>query len=300
MDMRNLLILIVVLLSVTLYSCNQKEKELKSLRDEVQILHMESTEKDASIASFMESFNEIEKNLAEIRERELNISLQSKENKNPNVQAQIKEDIRVINELIAENNKTIEDLNQQLSSTKNRNVELNRMMTRVKEQLTQQIEEKNNQIALMQEDLERMNYTVSSLTSNLDTLKNVNSQLAMLNEENEGIIEDKTNYINTAYVALGTRKELKDENIIVNEGGFLGIGRTEKLNGNFDESSFMKIDIREMTVIPIDVEAKKIELVTSHPADSYRINKSDKIESIEITQPEKFWNHSKYLVVRVN
>jgi DNA repair exonuclease SbcCD ATPase subunit len=300
MDMRNLLILIVVLLSVTLYSCNQKEKELKSLRDEVQILHMESTEKDASIASFMESFNEIEKNLAEIRERELNISLQSKENKNPNVQAQIKEDIRVINELIAENNKTIEDLNQQLNSTKSRNVELNRMMTRVKEQLTQQIEEKNNQIALMQEDLERMNYTVSSLTSNLDTLKNVNSQLAMLNEEHEGIIEDKTNYINTAYVALGTRKELKDENIIVNEGGFLGIGRTEKLNGNFDESSFMKIDIREMTVIPIEVEAKKIELVTSHPADSYRINKSDKIESIEITQPEKFWNHSKYLVVRVN
>jgi myosin heavy subunit len=288
--------LIVIFLAVSLFACNRKE--LKSLRDEVQILHMESSEKDASIASFMDSFTEIEKNLAEIRERELNIALQNKESKNPNVQAQIKEDIRIINDLLSENKKTIEELNQQLNSTKNRNVELNRMLARVRDQLTRQVEEKNEQIAQLQDDLERMHYAVTSLTSNLDTLKNVNNQLVMLNEENESIIEDKTNYINTAYVALGTRKELKEENIIVNEGGFLGIGRSERLNGNFDESAFTRIDIRETTVIPI--EAKKIELVTTHPADSYKINRSDKIESIEITQPEKFWNQSKYLVVRVN
>ncbi len=290
-------VFIVLLLAGTLYSCNQKE--LKSLREENQILQMEATDKDASIASFLESFNEIEKNLAEIRERELNIALQNSENKNnADVKAQIKEDIRVINELISENKKTIEDLNQQLKSSQGRNAELNRMLARVKDQLNQQIEEKDQQIAMMKEDLEKMNYTVAELSSNLDTLKTQNSELAMSNEEKEGIIEDRTNLMNTAYVALGTAKELKNENIIVKEGGFLGIGRSERLNGNIDQSSFTKIDIRETKIIPI--EARKIELVTSHPADSYKINTGDKVESLEITQPEKFWNQSKYLVVRVN
>jgi DNA repair exonuclease SbcCD ATPase subunit len=288
---------IVLLVIGTFYSCNQKE--LKSLREEVQVLHMESTEKDASITSFMESFNEIEKNLAEIRERELNIAIKSSEKRdNASIQAQVKEDIKVINELIAENRKTIEELNNQLKASNGRNTELNRMLTRIKNDLTKQIEEKDQQIAMMQEDLERMNYTVTSLTTDLDTLKSWNKNLTMANEEKDGIIEDRTNLINTAYVALGTTKELKEENIIVREGGFLGIGRSERLNGNVDESAFTRIDIRETKIIPI--EAKKIELVTSHPADSYKINGSDRIESIEITQPEKFWNNSKYLVVRVN
>lgn len=290
-------IFIVLMVVGTFYSCNQKE--LKSLREEVQILHMESGEKDASLASFMDSFNEIEKNLAEIRERELNIAIKSSEKKdNANIQAQIKEDIQVINELIAENKKTIEDLNQQLKASSGKNAELNRMLTRIKNDLTKQIEEKDQQIAMMQQDLENMNFKVTSLTTDLDTLRNVNKHLSMTNEEKDVIIEDRTNLMNTAYVALGTTKELKEENIIVKEGGFLGIGRTEKLNGNMNTSSFTKIDIRETKIIPI--EAKKIELVSSHPVDSYKINKGDRVESIEITQPDKFWNQSKYLVVRVN
>lgn len=293
--MRN--IFIALLLSGMLFSCNQKE--LKTLREEVQVMKMEAQEKDASIASFMESFNEIEKNLAEIRERELNIALKNKETReNPNIQAQIKEDIKVINTLIEENKKTIEDLNQQLKTSKGRNVELNRMLTRIKDQLNEQILQKDQEIAQLKENLNEMNNTVASLSHNLDTLKSAHDELTRLNEENVGIIEERTNLMNTAYVAMGTARELKKENIVVKEGGFLGIGKTERLNGAADESAFTKIDIRETKIIPI--EARKIELVTSHPADSYKINGSDMVESIEITQPEKFWNHSKYLVVRVN
>ena len=200
--------------------------------------------------------------------------------------------------MISENKKTIEDLNQQLKSTKGRNVELNRMLVRLKDQLNTQIEEKDQQIALLKDDLQKMNFTVEELNSDLDTLRQVNSELALSNEEKEQMIEEQVSQINTAYIALGTDKELQETNIITKEGGFLGIGRTEKLSGNLDESSFTKIDIRETKTIP--VEGKKIELVTPHPADSYKINGEDKIESIEITQPDKFWNNSKYLVVRVD
>ena len=291
-------LLIVAVLATTLFSCNQGE--LQSLRQENQQLLNEAAEKDSAMVTFMESFNEIEQNLAEIRERELNIALKNDESgeNSGDVQAQIKEDIRVINELISENKKTIEDLNQQLKSTKGRNVELNRMLVRLKDQLNTQIEEKDQQIALLKDDLQKMNFTVEELNSDLDTLRQVNSELALSNEEKEQMIEEQVSQINTAYVALGTDKELQETNIITKEGGFLGIGRTEKLSGNLDESSFTKIDIRETKTIPI--EGKKIELVTPHPADSYKINGEDKIESIEITQPDKFWNNSKYLVVRVD
>lgn len=291
-------LLIVAVLATTLFSCNQGE--LQSLRQENQQLLNEAAEKDSAMVTFMESFNEIEQNLAEIRERELNIALKNDESgeNSGDVQAQIKEDIRVINGLISENKKTIEDLNQQLKSTKGRNVELNRMLVRLKDQLNTQIEEKDQQIALLKDDLQKMNFTVEELNSDLDTLRQVNSELALSNEEKEQMIEEQVSQINTAYIALGTDKELQETNIITKEGGFLGIGRTEKLSGNLDESSFTKIDIRETKTIP--VEGKKIELVTPHPADSYKINGEDKIESIEITQPDKFWNNSKYLVVRVD
>lgn len=288
---------IVLLVAGGLYSCNTKE--LKSLREENQVLKMDATENDSTVVAYLEAFNEIEQNLAEIRERELNIAIKNTERgESGNIQAQIKEDIKVINELISENKKTIEDLNEQLKSTKGRNVELNRMLTRLRDQLNQQVEEKDQQIAMLKEDLQKMNFTVEELNSNLDTLRQANSQLAVTNEEQAGVIEERTNEINTAYVALGTARELRDENIIEKEGGFLGMGKTEKLSPDFDPAGFTKIDIRETTVIPI--EARKVELVTSHPSDSYKINGEDKVESIEITQPDKFWNNSKYLVVRVN
>lgn len=259
---------------------------------------MEASENDSALVAYLEAFNEIEKNLAEIRERELSIALRNTEKgDNANIQEQIKEDIAAINELISENKKTIEELNVQLKSAKGRNVELNRMLTRLKDELTAQIEEKDQQIAMLKEDLQRMNFTVEELNSNLDTLRKVNTQLAQSNAEQANMLEERINEINTAYVALGTAKELKDENIIKKEGGFLGIGKTEKLRPDFDPAGFTKIDIRETKLIP--VEANRVELVTTHPSGSYKINGENKVESIEIIEPEKFWHSSKYLVVRV-
>jgi hypothetical protein len=46
------------------------------------------------------------------------------------------------------------------------------------------------------------------------------------------------------------------------------------------------------------VNLKKVKLVTSHPSDSYTLEKNgDQVSNIQITNPEKFWRASKYLVV---
>ena len=45
-------------------------------------------------------------------------------------------------------------------------------------------------------------------------------------------------------------------------------------------------------------EAKKAELISPHPADSYQVVSNDSIvEYIQITQPEKFWKKTRYAVV---
>ncbi len=291
-------IFIAVAFSVILFSCNQKE--LTKLKEENQELLAQTEEKDSTLVVFMESFSEIEQNLAEIRERELNIALANRENKtnNSQVQQQIQEDIQAINQLIADNKQTIQDLNAQLEQSKGKNVQLNKMLAKLKDQLTVQIEEKDQQIALLKDDLQRMNFTITELSADLDTMKYNNEALAQDNQLKQSTIQEKVNELNTAYVALGSKKELEQEKIIIKEGGFLGIGKTEKLAANLDTNHFQKVDIREITSIP--VAAKKIELVTSHPADSYQIKGDDRIEAIEITDPAKFWINSKYLVVRVD
>ena len=283
---------------ITLFACNQKE--LESLRTENSELRAEAAEKDSSLVSFIEAFNEIEENLAEIRQRELNISLQSAESgrTNKQVQEQIKEDIKVINDLIAQNRQKIEDLNSQLQNSNSKNVRLNRMMIEMKNNLIQQTEEKDQQIAVLKEDLQNINFTVEELNADLDTLQKKNEMLAFEKEEKETQLEEKINSLNTAYIALGTKKELEEENIIQKEGGFLGIGKTEKLNDELNVSAFREVDIRKTLSIP--VTGKKVELVTPHPAESYRLIGEEEVEKIEIVNPEKFWNNSKYLVVRVN
>ncbi|MBK6399613.1 MAG: hypothetical protein IPF75_15505 [Bacteroidetes bacterium] len=62
---------------------------------------------------------------------------------------------------------------------------------------------------------------------------------------------------------------------------------------------FNKIDYVVTNNIPIDSKTAKI--VTSHPADSYTLNtENKKVVSLQITNPEKFWSASKYLVVVKN
>ena len=129
----------------------------------------------------------------------------------------------------------------------------------------------------------------------------MNGTLVALNTENENkakIIEEQTTNLNTAHYVIGDIKELKKREVVKSTGGLLGIGATNKLNQRINPENFNKIDITETTSIP--VSGKKVSLVTSHPSDSYRLEKTEKeVEAITILNPEEFWKASKYLVVAV-
>ena len=105
--------------------------------------------------------------------------------------------------------------------------------------------------------------------------------------------------MNKAYMTSGTYKDLKEKGVLSKEGGFLGLGRKELLNGNLTENQFTRIDITEMKSIPVN--SKDAKLITEHPKSSYEMirDNNNKIASIEITDPVQFWKISKYAVVEV-
>ena len=70
------------------------------------------------------------------------------------------------------------------------------------------------------------------------------------------------------------------------------------MRSNFNKEYFTKIDIR------IDKEiklySKSAEILTSHPASSYSLQRDANQQYVlRINDPQAFWSTSKYLVVQV-
>lgn len=216
--------------------------------------------------------------------------------KNPSVSQKDKivNDLNMVRDLLEENKANIESLDKKLKNSWYQNSKLKKLVEGMKVQLA----EKDASLTALSEQLAQLNVEVENLNGKVTEL---NGTVVALNTENElkaKVIEDQTTNLHTAHYVIGDIKELKMKEVVTSTGGLLGIGATNKLNQKINPENFNTIDITETTTIP--VSGKKISLVTSHPADSYRIEGNEKeIEAITILNPEEFWKASKYLVVAV-
>jgi len=282
--MKNLFYLAGILIILST-SCNQAK--VKQLEEENTQLKKELKQRDEDINSFMQVFNEIEENLAQVRAKEQLITKQAGPGETGHDRvASVKSDIRAIDQLMQQNKENLKKLSGKLGALKVENKQMKKMI----ENLENTIISKNMEILGLVDQLESMNYEVEGLYTSI-------ADLRAENIEQDRIINLQQQRLNTAYYIIGTEKELKEKGIITKTGGFIGIGRVKQMTGNVDEKLFTKIDIQKTKVFPIN--ARKVNLVTNHPADSYIIRKNDEgyYYSFEITQPEKFWERSKYMVL---
>lgn len=269
-------------------SCNTAE--LKQLNDEKQRLVNEANAKDSTINSLLESFNDIENNLAVIKEKENVIEVKTKQNGEfkEDTRQKIQQDIQVINDLMAQNKAKISELN---SRVKNSGVKISALEKMI-DSFKRQVEEKETEIAGLKEQLVSLNFTVSSLNSTVDTL-------TRQNQEKSTVINTKVNELNTAYYIIDSPRGLKDKGVVTKEGGFIGIGRVKKLSTKFPPEQFTKIDIRNTNSFELGGHSAKF--ITTHPAGSYKFEPNEKNASrLVITDAEKFWEASKYMVVQID
>ena len=85
--------------------------------------------------------------------------------------------------------------------------------------------------------------------------------------------------------------------MIEKDGGVLGLEKTLTLKKDFNRDYFKKVDIREFKQLSLN--AKKAVLLANHPANSYHLIETDRVEGLVIDKPDEFWKTSKYLVVVV-
>lgn len=288
--MRKLLFILSV---VILVSCGQHKKEIERMQAKQDSLEQLDVQKDASILEFMSAMNEIQANLDSIKAIEKIVSVQTSSGSEmkPDAKKRIIAEIGEINRLLQKNKELSASLQGKLRNSNLKIAEFEKMVAG----LNKQMAEKDTALADMSRELNRLNIDVAGLNERIQTMTTENEQMIMQKDQ---AIEEQTNAMNTAYYAFGTKKELTDKNVIEKEGGILGIGKTIKLKKDFNRDYFMKVDIRDFKELPLN--AKKAQVVTVHPAGSFHLTGSKKVESLVIDQPEDFWKASKYLLVVVD
>ena len=281
-----LLINPVLMLAV---ACHDYKADIDKLQNEKAAMSQQATYKDSSIMTFINQFNEIEKNIATIETKQANISENSKTMELKGTQVErINANIKEINDLMKENKDKIAALTKNLKNSKIKVGEFEKMVASLNQQLT----EKDKQLADLNAKLATLNTTVEKLNTDVGSLTAEST-------ERQRVIDDQTTKLHTAYYTTGTFKELEQKKVVNKEGGFLGLGKEKKLKNDFDPSAFNTIDITKTSTIPI--EAKDAVVLTNHPTNSYSIEHKGKgVSNLQITDPEKFWKSSKYLVVVVD
>jgi len=276
--------------ATTLFSCNNGEVErLKQQND--SLMSITNTD-EIQIQDFLKGFNEIQENLNEIKEKEQIITIKSTDAElDVAAKDQINEDILTIYELMLENKETIETLKKKLSSASYKNTELQKTI----DLYTASLDEKDKEITSLKEQLASLNIDIENLNSQIENLNSNVDTLTQITEEQDEIINEQDEKLHTAYYVFGTKNELKDHNILTKDGIF----KTLKIDDEFDKTYFTKIDIRDLK--KINLNSKSATILSNHAESSYRLNTKDKtVESIEITDYEKFWEKSKFLVIVVD
>ena len=268
-----------------LASCvsRQVAVEAESRSDSLELV---VSAKDSLINAVFADINAISENLALIKSRENLITVAGESEGGRRPVEEIDNDIKAIDRLLRENRAKIESLQRSAAQLRKANLRIDGLEKMIAD-MNRQLAEKKAEVEQLRERLVRMGDEVKSLTE----------EVAVRSAEVENLSGEKVelqNQLNTVYYIVGAEKELRDAQII-NKQGFIGRTLTVGRNSNFD--SFTMTDSRLLSEVPVG--QKKATLVTSHPEGSYELvtDANKVVEKLIITDPVRFWESSKILII---
>lgn len=241
-------------------------------------------QKDNEINDMMGLLNDIDEGFRQINEAENRVSV-AKDGEGADKKQRIRENIQFIQQRLAQNRELIEKLRKQVRESSVKGDEMKRTI----ENLVKQLEDKDNQLKDLRAQLEAKDIHIEELDMTINSLNKDVTNLKGESEQKSQTISNQDKQLNTAWYVFGTKKELKEQKILVN-------GKV--LQGNFNKSYFTKIDIRVEKEIKL--YSKSAKLLTMHPSSSYTLTRDSKDQYVlRITNPQIFWSTSKYLVIQV-
>ena len=277
-------ILLAVLLAAVTCGCGSGSAADDDDNDSIQILLEENEHLRNEQDELLSTLNEIQEGFREINEAQGRLSI-DRQQEGANSRERIREDMRYIQETLAQNAELIEKLRNQLRESGRASEQLQRTI----ENLTAQMNQKNAEIDQLRNELQAKNIRIDELDAQVADLSENLTNMQQQNENQGQTISQQDQQLNSAWYCVGTKRTLKDHNILKS-------GRV--LEGDFDASYFTSIDIRQVT--KINLNSKSADILTSHPAGSYQLLKDDAgFYTLQISNYQQFWSTSKYLVVQV-
>lgn len=280
------LIVLSACVAALMASCGQMGNN-QALQSQNDSLKVALSERDAELDQIMGTFNEIQDGFRQINEAEGRVDLQrDARGEKMSASQKMKDDLLLISETMKQNREKLAQLQKQLKNSNYQSSQLKKAIVALERDLA----EKAEQIKTLQAELAAKDIRIAELD---DAVAGLSTDVENLTTENE--IKTKTvaaqdKALNTAWFVFGTKSELKEQKILQN-GDVLQ-------SDDFNKDYFTEIDIR--TDKEIKLYSKSAKLLTNHPEGSYSLVKDAKGQYIlKITNPNKFWSVSRYLVIQV-
>ena len=264
---------------------DNKSKVDNAVTAERDSLNKVIAQKDNEINDMMSTFNQSEEGLREIGQAEGRISV-AKDGEGTSRSQRIAENMQCIQQTMQQNRELIDKLKTQLRESSINGEQLKKTI----ESLALQLEEKDKQLQQLRAELDSKDIHIMDLDEKIANLNTNVSNLSNESAKKTETINAQDKQIHSAWFVFGTKKELKEQQILVN-------GKV--LQGNFNKDYFTKVDIRVDKEIKL--YSRSAKMLTSHPSSSYTLQRdANKQYVLRITDPQLFWSTSKYLVILVD
>jgi uncharacterized protein YoxC len=277
-------ILLFCLSAIVITSCVENSAEYKKMQSENEILRAEKIKTAYDLEDMFSTIDDIYKDMQSLREAENYLTIEPSGELSVDKQTQIKNNIRLISETLQNNRKQLADLEAQLKNSSIQSAALQKTI----ERLSAEINQKAQMIASLQEDLAKKDIRIRELDEQVENLT--------LTATAQGrTISSQDRELHLAYYCFGTKKELKEQEILTGGGLFT---KTKALQGSFNRDYFLPIDIRDKTEIQLFTRKAKVH--SNHPKNSFTYIKDQNGNlTLVVLEPELFWSLSKYLVIEV-
>lgn len=196
----------------------------------------------------------------------------------------------------------LQQIDQLLAQNKKKIAELNSKVSAMGGESSKLQEFINNLNTRIESQEQQINQLMEELSVSKATIKqlsdNVND-LTQSNQQKDEIIAYQTNEANKAYYIVGSYKELKEMGIVNKSGGFVGIGKKQNTSTEMDIAKFQTIDRTKVTTITVN--QRKAQVISKHPEGSYELvmDENDKktVAYLVIKDVNAFWRYTDYLVI---
>ncbi len=286
------IVLILAAVMALATACDTK-KEKEQARDlnaaTIDSLRQALTQSQNESSDLIETLSQIQDGFDQINEAEGRVTVENRQGEHANKEA-IMENMAFIQRTLKLNRELIANLQQQLRNTSQSDKRTRAKLEEMIANFNRQLEEKDKEIQSLRDDLAKKDIQIAEQGEQIASLNDNVSSLSQQNEEKARTVAAQDTELNTAYYVFGTKKELREQRILQN-------GDVLKTN-DFNKDYFTRIDLRVTKTIRL--YSKSAKLLTSHPANSYSLDKDAQGQyTLRITNPQTFWSVSKYLVISV-